>query len=108
MGGRCPAEGNRRRRRLARILNQDVLGALVPADEARESFRWLRGLPFVSQRGEAWIYHEVVRAAMLRLQRAAAPAEWRTAHMTLAQANARWASSATEGTEGTWVDPGMG
>jgi tetratricopeptide (TPR) repeat protein len=90
----------------ARVLNQDVLAALVPAAQARELFRWLRGFPFVSQRGESWIYHEVVRTAMLRFQHAVSPADWRTTHTTLAQANARWASAVTEGTEDTWANPG--
>ena len=58
---------------LPRILNQDVLAVIAPTGKARELFDWLRGLPFVSQRGQAWTYHDVVRGAMLRLRRAETP-----------------------------------
>jgi tetratricopeptide (TPR) repeat protein len=91
---------------LPRALNQDVLAVIRPADEARELFGWLRGLPFVARRGELWVYHDVVRAAMLRLRRAEAPVEWRAEQNILAQANARWASEAVEGTDITWANAG--
>ena len=89
---------------LPRMLSQDVLAVLAPADQARELFGWLRGLPFVSQRGESWVYHDVVRAAMLRLRRAESPAQWRSTHNLLAQSNARWASEAAAGTDSTWAN----
>ena len=89
---------------LPRILNQDVLAEIAPADKAHELFSWLRGLPFVSQRAGSWAYHEVVRSAMLRLRRAEAPTRWRTDQITLAQANARWASEASSGTEDAWAN----
>jgi tetratricopeptide (TPR) repeat protein len=91
---------------LPRKLNQDVLTIITPVDKVRELFSWLRGLPFVSQRGESWAYHDVVRAAMLRLRRAESPSEWRSEHDALAHANADWASEATEGTtNSTWATP---
>jgi hypothetical protein len=77
---------------LPRFVNQDVLAAIAPADKARELFGWLRGLPFIAQRAGSWTYHEVVRTAMLRLQRAQSPREWRDNHTALAQANSRWAT----------------
>jgi hypothetical protein len=64
---------------LPRALNQDVLTVITPAGKTAGLFGWLRGLPFVSQRGESWAYHDVVRAAMLRLRRAEAPIKWRSA-----------------------------
>jgi tetratricopeptide (TPR) repeat protein len=92
---------------LPRTLNQDVLSVITPAGKARELFTWLRELPFVSPRGDCWAYHDVVRASMLRLRRAEAPAEWRSQHNSLAQANARWAEEAAKGTDrGTWSNPG--
>ena len=91
---------------LPRVLNQDVLAVITPGDKARELFGWLRGLPFVSQRGESWAYHNVVRAAMLRLRRAEAPAEWRSEQNLLARAHAGWASEAAEGMESAWGNPG--
>jgi tetratricopeptide (TPR) repeat protein/predicted ATPase len=91
---------------LPRALNQDVLAVLVPG-EARELFAWLREMPFVSPRGGAWAYHDVVRAAMLRLRRAEAPAEWRSQHEALAQASARRAGEAVTGPDDDpWDSPG--
>ncbi|MCL2584083.1 MAG: tetratricopeptide repeat protein [Streptosporangiales bacterium] len=87
---------------LPRVLNQDVLAVISPADEARDLFAWLRGLPFVTRRGESWVYHEVVRDAMLRLQRAEAPAKWRTEQNRLAQANVRWGNDAAMGADKPW------
>ena len=80
MGGRPGAQGNRHGRRAAPGPQSGCTGRNHAPGEARELFGWLRGLPFVSQRGESWAYHDVVRAAMLRLRRAEAPAEWRRSH----------------------------
>jgi len=91
---------------LPRLLNQDVLAVLTAPDKARNLFGWLRELPFVSRRGESWAYHDVVRAAMLRLRRAEAPAQWRSGHGQLAQAHDRWAAEAAETTDSTWTNPG--
>ena len=90
---------------LPRALNQDVLGTIAPSGKARELFDWLCGLPFVTRRTGSWRYHEVVRAAMLRLLLAQAPSEWRTNHIILAQANARWASNATGSIGKEWTNP---
>ena len=90
---------------LPRVLNQDVLAVIAPSDKARELFGWLCGLPFVTRRAGSWAYHEVVRAAMLRLQLAQAPSEWRSNQITLAEANERWARDATGGTDKAWTNP---
>ena len=82
-----------------------MLAAIAPADKAPELFGWLRGLPFVTQRAGSWAYHEVVRAAMLRLQLAQAPREWRSSQMALAQANARWAREVAAGADKPWANP---
>ena len=88
-----------------RLLNQDVLTVITPAGKEPELFGWLRGLPFVSQRGESWAYHDVVRTAMLRLRRAEAPARWRSEHNLLAAANANWALQAAGRGGITWRSP---
>ncbi len=90
---------------LPRTLNQDLLAVSVPPDKARELFGWLCGLPFVTRRAGSWAYHEVVRVAMLRLQRAQAPSEWRSTQIALAQAHGRWAREAAGGTDKTWTNP---
>jgi hypothetical protein len=89
---------------LPRTLNQDVLAVITPAEETAGLFSWLRGLPFVSQRGESWAYHDVVRAAMLRLRRAEAPVKWRSEHSLLASSNAAWADQFAEAGV-TWSSP---
>jgi tetratricopeptide (TPR) repeat protein len=91
---------------LPRTLNQDVLAVITPAGRARDLFIWLRELPFVSSPGDSWVYHDVVRAAILRLRRAEAPAEWRSQHNSLAHANACWATEAVKDTDSnTWSNP---
>jgi tetratricopeptide (TPR) repeat protein len=88
---------------LPRVLNQDILTAIAP--EAGELFSWLCGLPFVDRQAGSWAYHEVVRAAMLRLQLAQAPAEWRSSQAALARVNRRWAHAAADRTENVWAYP---
>jgi tetratricopeptide (TPR) repeat protein len=93
---------------LPRALNQDVFAVIAPPDTAREQFRWLCGLPFVSAQLGWWKYHEVVRAAMLRWQRSKSPSEWRINHLNLAKAHDRSTSEAGASAENwdsqNWVD----
>ena len=90
---------------LPRSLNQDVLAEVAGAAEAHELFGWLCGLPFIDRRPGAWAYHEVVRAAMLRLQQAQAPREWTSRQLALAQAHERWALDAAGDDEEDWSSP---
>jgi len=90
---------------LPRTFNQDVLNAVTPSDHASELFGWLCGLPFVVQQARSWKYHDVVRSAMLRLQHAQSPAEWRAHHLALARAHARWAAEAASGADPLWANP---
>ena len=90
---------------LPRMINQDVLAELATPGEAAELFGWLRRLPFVTERKGAWTYHQVVRAAMLRLQRAQAPIDWKTRQTTLAQAYERWARSEVGEASQEWENP---
>jgi tetratricopeptide (TPR) repeat protein len=90
---------------LPRTLNQDVLAALTPPGQESGLFGWLCGLPFVTGRGGSWAYHEVVRAAMLRLQHAQAPSQWRANQVTLAEANAQWARDTASETDQAWKNP---
>ncbi|MDQ2810688.1 MAG: ATP-binding protein [Actinomycetota bacterium] len=90
---------------LPRMINQDVLAVVTPPGKAHEMFGWLCGLPFVSPRARSWVYHEVVRAAMLRLQRAQAPSQWRSHHLALAQANERWAQDSAGWPSEAWTNP---
>ncbi|MEV0368423.1 tetratricopeptide repeat protein [Streptomyces sp. NPDC050636] len=73
---------------LPRHLDEDIFRAAVDASAA-EQFGWLRGLPFVADRAGRWQYHEVVRTAMLRLQRRRSPQTWTARHRNLAEAARR-------------------
>jgi hypothetical protein len=90
---------------LPRSLNRDVLQVIATSDKASDVFDWLCSLPFVTRQAESWKYHEVVRAAMLRLQRAQSPSQWRSNHASLAQAYARWAVEAAGGDGKVWSNP---
>ncbi|WP_406147143.1 tetratricopeptide repeat protein [Streptomyces sp. NBC_01012] len=64
-------------------IDEDIYRAIVP-EAAAGSYAWLRGLAFVSPQEGRCRYHDVVRAAMLRLQRTRSPARWQRAHIRLA------------------------
>jgi tetratricopeptide (TPR) repeat protein len=89
---------------LPRTVNQDILAVITGPDQAPGLFGWLCGLPFVTRQSEAWAYHQVVRTAMLRLQLAQAPSQWRTNHTSLADANARWARETTDSISKPWTN----
>ncbi|MFF2626022.1 tetratricopeptide repeat protein [Kitasatospora griseola] len=75
---------------LPQELDEDVYRAAVADEDARELFGWLRSMPFVIDRAGRCHYHEVVRTAMLRLQRQQSPARWRQQHAQLAETFAGW------------------
>ncbi|GGQ50542.1 ATP-binding protein [Kitasatospora griseola] len=75
---------------LPQELDEDVYRAAVADEEARELFGWLRSMPFVIDRAGRCHYHEVVRTAMLRLQRQQSPTRWRQQHAQLADTFAGW------------------
>ncbi|MFE3552577.1 tetratricopeptide repeat protein [Streptomyces kronopolitis] len=69
-------------------LDEDICRAAVDAGgEASEGlFDWLRSLPFVRNHAGRCLYHDVVRNAMLRLQRHQSPDRWREQHTRLVDA----------------------
>ncbi|MEU4202424.1 tetratricopeptide repeat protein [Streptomyces sp. NPDC026294] len=82
-------------------LDEDVYREAVDA-EAAGHFGRLCALPFVTERGGRWQYHEVVRTAMLRLQRRRSPRLWAERHGRLAEAARRWrAQCAGDGPDGS-------
>ncbi|MEU8789985.1 tetratricopeptide repeat protein [Streptomyces sp. NPDC048643] len=82
-----------------RRLDADVFRAAAerPDDEADALYDWLRGLPFVTERGGGIQYHDVVRAPMLRSQRLRSPRGWTGRHTRLAETFGRWREEAGEG-----------
>ncbi|MDX6364261.1 MAG: hypothetical protein QOC85_3271 [Streptomyces sp.] len=91
-----------------RRLDADVFRAAVdcPDEDADALFDWLRGRPFVSDRGDRIQYHEVVRAPMLRLQRHRSPRGWAERHGRLAETFAGWRADVevASGTGELWAD----
>lgn len=69
---------------LPQTLNRDHLALLVDATDAAPLFNWLKTMPFVQEKGESWVYHEVVRTQMLHHLRRESPQAWRDLHQTLA------------------------
>ncbi|MCT2594767.1 tetratricopeptide repeat protein [Streptomyces sp. N2-109] len=68
-------------------LDEDVFRAV--ADEAAaDLYGWLRALPFVQDASGRCRYHDVVRTAMLRVQRNQSPQRWRELHTALAEFHA--------------------
>ncbi|MFJ4889149.1 tetratricopeptide repeat protein [Streptomyces sp. NPDC088788] len=82
-----------------RRLDADVFRAAAerPEEEADALYDWLRGLPFVTERGGGIQYHDVVRAPMLRSQRLRSPRGWTGRHGRLAESFGRWREEAAEG-----------
>lgn len=85
---------------LPRWLDEDVFRAAVDDGEAEGAYDRLRGLPFVTEREGRVRYHDVVRTAMLRLQRTRAPRQWAEAHARLAEVFGRWRGETEEGWTG--------
>ncbi|MEU9061082.1 tetratricopeptide repeat protein [Streptomyces sp. NPDC048430] len=77
-------------------IDEDVYRAAVP-EAAVGDYPWLRGLAFVSTQAGRCRYHDVVRAAMLRLQRGQSPTRWQQAHTRLADAFEQWRLAAESG-----------
>jgi tetratricopeptide (TPR) repeat protein len=65
---------------LPRKFNRDVIAELAGEEDAEPLFAWLKGMPFVKEQRDGWVYHQVVRALMLRYQRMTSPKGWETAH----------------------------
>lgn len=84
---------------LPRWLDEDVFRMAVDDGEAEGAYDWLRGLPFVTEREGRVRYHDVVRTAMLRLQRTRAPRQWAEAHARLAEVFGRWRGETEEGVD---------
>jgi hypothetical protein len=94
---------------LPRVVNGDVLGVLTAGRdldyaELGRLLGWLRSLPFVTRDAGRCVYHEVVRTAMIRLERSQSPTRWRERHEALAAAYRQWLVTAFA--EDSWDDPG--
>ncbi|MEV6835389.1 tetratricopeptide repeat protein [Streptomyces sp. NPDC051133] len=77
---------------LPRRLDADVFRAAVacPQEEAEALYGWLRGMPFLIDRGTWDEYHDVVRTPMLRMQRRRSPRRWAEQQRELAGIFGGW------------------
>ncbi len=93
---------------LPRQLDLDVFRAAVDCDdrEADALFAWLRALPFVVDRGDRLRYHDLVREAMLRMQRSRSPRGWAEQHRNLAGKFGAWRAEYESGRDASerWTD----
>ncbi|MGP8303384.1 tetratricopeptide repeat protein [Streptomyces inhibens] len=92
---------------LPQELDEDIYRAVVDDAEASEQFSWLRSMPFVIDRAGRSHYHEVVRSAMLRLQRQQSPMRWIEQHTGLADVFRQRLSQLEESAppaDGWWAD----
>ncbi|MFE7896038.1 tetratricopeptide repeat protein [Streptomyces sp. NPDC057424] len=94
---------------LPRWLDGDVFRAAAdcPREELEPLYAWLRGMPFVGERGGGRLrYHDVVRAPMLRAERRRSPREWAQRQRRLAGLFGGWReeAGAGRGTGELWAD----
>jgi tetratricopeptide (TPR) repeat protein len=87
-------------------LNEDVFAAAA-GPGAEGLWDWLCRQPFVSGRGDFKHYHAVVRASMVRQERARSPQGWVSAHLRLADTHAAWRAAVEERLPEAkrWEDP---
>jgi tetratricopeptide (TPR) repeat protein len=68
---------------LPRFFNKDTMRAIT-SDTDDGLFEWLKTMPFIIRRDDAWIYHEVVRVQLIRKKRLESPRDWIEIHAALA------------------------
>ncbi len=89
---------------LPRFVDEDVLSVLVDEGaNSRELFAWLRAQPFTSHLAGRCHYHDVVRAAMIRVARGQSPTHWREIHGHLAEQHRAWRLVISE--QDAWGNP---
>ena len=68
-----------------RIINLDIVTVMMGDDQARSMFDFIKSMSFVSQnRDGVWVYHEIIRALMLRQRRKESHRGWQDIHSKLA------------------------
>ena len=66
-------------------INEDILVQLQGEEEGKALFNWLKEMPFVNERHNGWVYHDVVRTQMLRYKRRLSLKGWSELHGKLAE-----------------------
>ncbi|MFC9507796.1 tetratricopeptide repeat protein [Streptomyces sp. NPDC057002] len=92
---------------LPRWLDGDVFRAAAdcPEEELTPLYAWLRGMPFVVERGGGRLrYHDVVRAPMLRAERRRSPRGWAERQRRLARTFREWREETERGDTGRGLE----
>ncbi|MFJ7267585.1 hypothetical protein ACIQV3_13195 [Streptomyces sp. NPDC099050] len=103
----CPLEAFTEAEARLLLTGKGVTDERVVEEEAAELFGRLRSMPFVTDRSGHCRHHEVVRGAVLRLQRRQSPIRWERLHTRLADALRRRREHLEEAiapAEGWWSD----
>ncbi|MEY8043452.1 ATP-binding protein [Saccharopolyspora cebuensis] len=90
---------------LPRVVDEDVLAALVGSQRVPELFPWLRDRPFVRQDRGRLHYSEVVRATMVRHERGRSPSRFVRCHRALAGHYGHRLAALGLAGELVWEDP---
>lgn len=94
---------------IPRVFNVDILEMLLQGQEQtieeQTAFDWLQTMPFVQQRVDGWLYHDVVRRMMLHYQRQKSPQKYRQIHKVLANLYNRFRHKldSTQPVEEQWI-----
>jgi tetratricopeptide (TPR) repeat protein len=69
---------------IPQCLNRDILAKLREKQEADGLFNWLKEMPFVKERPNGWVYHDVIKTQILHYKRLSSPQSWVQLHGKLA------------------------
>lgn len=89
---------------LPRRLNRDIIALLQVEESADDLFGWLRRMPFVMERPDGWVYHEVAQNLMLRHKQRETPQGWADLHGRLATYFEQQAEALQLGQPDCWHD----
>ena len=84
-------------------INEDILGQLQ-GEEGKALFNWLKEMPFVNERHDGWVYHDVVRTQMLRYKRRLSLQGWAELHRKLAEYYDNLRNSLQLNEDKAWLD----
>ena len=84
-------------------INEDILGQLQ-GEEGKALFNWLKEMPFVNERHDGWVYHDVVRTQMLRYKRRLSLQGWAELHRKLAEYYDNLRNSLQLDEDKAWLD----
>ena len=85
-------------------INEDILIQLQGEEEGKALFNWLKEMPFVNERHDGWVYHDVVRTQILRYKRRLSLQSWAELHGNLAEYYDNLRNSLQLAEDKIWLD----